>query len=259
MPKSSIVMRSAEIMDVVCGEGAPLGFSRIVALTGLPKSSVHRLLSILLEERQLAFDSDRQTYQPGPRLLTWAAGALQRNNLPELCTAAMDDLNAQTGNHVCLSVLDGGSVLHLRTVDQAERFRPAPRVGERSPAHVCALGKVLLAYLRPQRREALLGDLVLERYTEHSITGRDVLEEELAHVRENGFAQCDREEFLAVVGIAAPIFDQLGDAIAALSLWNVAEDQDLNVLRGFADTLCQTTASLSARLGYRETVRAEVT
>lgn len=255
MAKSSIVMRSAEVMDVVCGEGSPLGFSRIVALTGLPKSSVHRLLSILLEERQLAFDPARQTYQPGPRLLTWAAGALQRNNLPELCAASMDDLNVQTGNHVCLSVLDGGSVLHLRTVDQAERYRPAPRVGERSPVHVCALGKVLLAYLRPQRREALLRDLVLERYTEHSIVERDTLEEELARICADGFAQCDREEFLAVVGIAAPIFDQQGDAIAALSLWNLGEQQSLDTLRGHADKLCRSTASLSVRLGHRDSVR----
>ena len=170
----------------------------------------------------------------------------------------MDDFKVQTGNHVCLSVLDSGSVLHLRTVDQVERYRPVPRVGGRSPVHICALGKVLLAYRRPQRREALLRDLVLERYTEHSIVKRSALENELARIRAEGFAQCDREEFFAVVGIAILIFDQQGDAIAALSIWNLGEQQSLDTLRSHAGSLCQTTALLSERLGHRETLSAAV-
>ena len=60
-----------KILDQCAVKQQPPAWLQSYCRTDWPtKSSVHRLLSILLEERQLAFDPERQTYQPGPRLLT---------------------------------------------------------------------------------------------------------------------------------------------------------------------------------------------
>jgi len=252
MNTSSIVAKSSSVLDVICASAVPLSFTHVVASTGLPKSSTHRILSILAHERLIEFDARRQSYRPGPRLVGWAANTLSVNGLVEISADAMEVLNTATGAHVALSVLDANAALYLKTVDSIEPYRLAPRVGERSPVHACAAGKVLLAYLRPARREAILSELRLERYTEFTLTQPDALTRQLEQIRQDGLAICDREEFLQVAGIAAPVFDHHAEAVAAISLWNTVEQQSIPDLLEQKSDLLAATRGLSARLGYSD-------
>ena len=250
MTTSSIVTKSARVLDAICATSSPVSFTDVVKASGLPKSSTHRILSILAGEGVLAFDAERQTYQPGLRLIGWAAAAFRLNDLPGVAVATMDRLGDLTGAHVALSVPDEVSVLYLKAVDSFEPYRHAPRVGERSPMHASAAGKTMLAHMLPRQREAALSRLRLERYTEHTIVNRGEFLVDLAKAKDSGFAICDREEFLQVAGIAAPVFGNNGDVAAAISLWNVIARQDVDDLLAFAPDLLSATASLSARLGY---------
>ncbi|MBT7646592.1 MAG: IclR family transcriptional regulator [Alphaproteobacteria bacterium] len=249
MAVSSIVSKASAMLDVICASTTPLSFTRIMTQTGFARSSTHRVLSTLLEERLVAHDTERQTYQPGPRLVGWAVSTLQAGDLANLAAAMLDDLGARTGAHIALAILDGTSALYLRTIDSFEPYRRAPRVGERSPLHGCAVGKAMLAFLAPNRRDALLEDIELERLTEHTITDAEAFRAELEDVRETGIAVCDREELLQVVGLAAPVFGHGGDVVAAVSIWNMIERQDLAALKKFRDELFAATSTLSARLG----------
>ena len=113
-----------------------------------------------------------------------------------------------------------------------------------------AAGKVLLAYLRPQKRAALLAGATLERYTDHTILTAQAIEADLRQVRARGFALCDREEFLQVVGIAAPLRDHHGDPVGAISLWDEVARQDIDGLVRQSRVLLDATQELSARLGF---------
>ncbi len=247
---SSIVTRSAKVLDVVCDSAAALTFMQVVARSGLPKSSVHRLLSILLGEDLVTFDRNRQTYGPGPRLIGWAARAFRANNLPDLAAGDMESLSARTGAHTALSVLDGVNVLYLKTVEAGQPFRLAPRVGERSPVHACAAGKAIVAFLPPARQAVVLHSLEFEQCTEKTVLTRSNFETALGSVLADGYATCDREEFLQVVGIASPVFDANGDVVAAISLWNTTDRQDINELLSKSGVLLTAAASVSARLGF---------
>lgn len=246
---SSIVTRSALILDVLSAAPGPLGFSEIVARARLPKSSVHRLLAILLGEDLIGFDARQATYDVGPRLLGWAARAFRRGGLADLAEAPMQELVTRTGFNVALSVLDANSVLYLRAIDAGPAFRLAPRVGEFSPAHASASGKVLLAHLRPPVRTATLASLPLDKLTETTIVDAEALALELAGVCEQGYAICDREEFLQVIGVAAPIFDINQDVVGALSLWSANLRDGIGDLLVCTDALCVATGDLSRRLG----------
>lgn len=249
---SSIVTRSALILEQVCSTTTPPTFSQLVASTGLPKSSVHRLLSILSGEDLIALDPRHQTYGPGSRLIGWAASILRAGDLPVLSTPALEGLVEKTGAHACLSILDGTGVLYLKTVNAGIPFRLAPRVGERSPLHACAAGKALLAYLPAGQCEAILRALSCERFTEHTLVTRQALEAALRQVRTDGIATCDREEFLQVVGISTAVFDANGDPVAAVSLWDTTDRRDLDGLLRHRDAVLQAGAAISKRLGYMD-------
>ena len=251
MSTSSIVTRSAQLLDIVCTSAAPLAFTDMVRRSGLPKSSVHRLLSILLEERLLEYAPQTSTYAPGQRLVGWSAHVLKAGRLVDVADGPMQTLCTHTGCHVALSVLDGQSVLYLRTVEAGEPYRHAPGVGERSPLHASAAGKILLAMLPEQRQAALLQTLDLERYTEHTITDRNHLREQVRAARDAGFAVCDREEFLQVSGLSVPIHNHLEDVVGAISLWHTGDNLDLAGLTSFLDGLREQAGEVSLRLGYR--------
>ena len=247
---SSIVTRSAKVLDTVCGSTAPLSQAQIATLTGLPKSSTHRLLSILLGEGLIAFDARRQTYGPGRRLIRWAASAFRTDDLPALAGGDLEALAERTGSHAALAILDGATALYLKTIYSGPQVRLAPRVGERSPAHACAAGKALLARLRRGQRDAVLGELEFERLTERTIVERGTFEADLGQVADRGYATCDREEYLQVVGISAPVFDATGDTVAAVSLWNTVDRETMDSLLRQRDPLLETAAAISRRLGY---------
>ena len=250
MSTSSIVTRSAQLLDIVCTSAAPLAFTDMVRRSGLPKSSVHRLLSILLEERLLEYAPQTSTYAPGQRLVGWSAYVLKAGRLVDVADGPMQTLCTHTGCHVALSVLDGQSVLYLRTVEAGEPYRHAPGVGERSPLHASAAGKILLAMLPEQRQAALLQMLDLERYTEHTITDLNHLKEQVRTARDVGFAVCDREEFLKVSGLSVPIHNHLEDVVGALSLWHASDNLGIAELTSFLDELRERAGEVSMRLGY---------
>ena len=140
-------------------------------------------------------------------------------------------------------------VLYIKTVDSMEPYRLAPRVGEYSLIHASAAGKVMLAHLRPAKREAIVAELALERCTENTITSRRAFAKELREVAKRGIALCDREEFLLVNGISAPVIGHHGEVVAAISLWDLAERKPINtLLRNEAD-LRAAARALSSRLG----------
>ncbi|MEM8648682.1 MAG: IclR family transcriptional regulator [Pseudomonadota bacterium] len=250
MVTSSIVTKTACVLDFVCTRSEPLSFTQIVRATGLQKSATHRILSILREERLLTYDATSQTYTPGNRLTGWAVGVFRADNLPALCESAMDLLCVRSDAHVALSILDGTSVLHLKTVEAGEPYRLAARVGERSPVHATAAGKVLLANQSHAKQDFLVSQLHLERFTEFTHANAAAFTAELQATRERGYAECDREEFLQVAGISCAIVAAHGSPVGAISFWAQVDRHDMESLRRHAPSLMEATEALSRRLGH---------
>lgn len=251
VPQSSIVSKCATVIDLVCKSPRALGLSEITQVTGLPKSSVHRLLSILQEEGLLVFEAANNGYAPGPRLINWSTGTLSVNDLPSLARPMMETLSKQTDCHVALAILNGTNVLFIATVDPVVPYRLSPSVGEQSPSYCTAVGKVLLSQLNPARLELVLEQITFERFTELTHAAPENLNQELKRVRSEGFGECDREEFLQIAGIGTPIFDHNNFCIAAVSIWGQVKDKNLVTLRAHKTQLRDCANGISARLGYQ--------
>ncbi|MGB3317107.1 MAG: IclR family transcriptional regulator [Albidovulum sp.] len=252
MTKSSIVSKSVQVLDIICSSRARLTYSQITEAAGLPKSSTHRLLSILREEGLVALDPLRSVYLPGPKLMGWATNVLSAADLPEISASTLMRLSRDVRAGTAISILDGNQVLWLRIVDYPSRHRQAPRVGDRTPAHVCAAGKALLAFSDGARRQAILGEMDLEAFTHRTITDPADFAKELQKVREAGIAISNREEYLQDVGLAAPVFDHNSDVIAAVSMWDMTGRRSADDLLAYRQKLLDAAAEISAQLGYAD-------
>ncbi len=240
------------MLDLICNSRRAPKFTEIVREVGLPKSSVHRVLSILTAESLIEHELESGTYRPGRRLIDWSVSTLTHNDLPTLANPMMEQLSKGTGNHVSLAVLNGTNALFIASVDPAIPYRLSPRVGEQSPAHCCAVGKILLSQIRPHRLSAYLDRMPLEKFTEHTITNRENLTHELDMIKAKGFAECDREEFLQISGIAVPIYNFNGICVAAVSIWNETTKRGIDGLRGQYASLRDHADAISKRLGHEK-------
>lgn len=245
--QSSIVVKCVEVLDVLSESQSPLSYSDIVAKTGFSKSSAHRILTILMTENLLQFDEATRSYSLGPKLVDWARAAWQKTDLQQIKDSTLMALRDMTNLNVCVSIRTNDAVMFIRTFDTAA-VRYAPRIGQQSALHCTAAGKVLLAFQNPQPA-ALPEGYELERYTEKTIVTERAFQDELESVVAAGYALCDREEFLQVVGMAAPILDYRSNAVAALSLWAPAKLADIEALQKHSGALVDAANELSKKFG----------
>src|SRR5262249_19449415 len=131
----------------------------------------------------------------------------------------IDDLRAQSGETVHVGILDGIEVVYIERRESLRTLRHmVDMVGHRNFAHCTSCGKVLLAALPEADFDRLLGDVRLRGRTAHSIPDAGRLREELALVRERGYAENISESTTSMASVAAPIHDHSGRAIAAISV-----------------------------------------
>ena len=83
---------------------------------------------------------------------------------------------------------------------------------------------MFLAFAPPARRDELLGQITYDKYTEYTLTSRQQVERDLLLTQARGYGTALREEFLQITGMAAPVRDEKGDVIAAVSLWSLDRD-----------------------------------
>lgn len=246
--QSSIVDKCTRVLDTLSGSQNAMSFTDLVDSTGFTKSSTHRIIAILLGEQMLAYEERTKSYTLGPRVLNWARAAWQKTDLQQISDADLIELREKTGVNVAVSILSGDSIMFIRTVDTSS-VRYAAKVGELSPLHCTAAGKLFLAFESSARDSAFSGSYDFDKFTETTITEPALLEKELEKVRGAGYARCDREEFFQVCGIAAPVFDYQSKIIAALSLWAPTKVASIDALEQHASLLLETAERISQRFG----------
>jgi DNA-binding IclR family transcriptional regulator len=248
-PSSSIVSKCAKVMDVLSVAKTPMQFSEVVEATGFVKSSCHRILAVLISEGLAEYDTANRTYRTGTRLHQWARSAWRRIDLQKLAGDEMLRLNDVTGLNAALSILDGNSILYLRTEDHVP-IRLAARAGDHAPLHCTAAGKVFLAFAPPARRDELLGQITYDKYTEYTLTSRQQVERDLLLTQARGYGTALREEFLQITGMAAPVRDEKGDVIAAVSLWSLDRDASPEAVIARAGDLLDGVKRISQQIGW---------
>jgi DNA-binding IclR family transcriptional regulator len=207
-----------EILETVVAAGnAGLPFARIVEQTGLPKASVHRLLKELESLGALTFDSGSRTYRGGIKLARIGAQLLGDYDLRRTVHPHLSALHEATGHVATLGILNNDIGIYIDKIEARDfGIRLHSEIGKAFPLHCTGMGKVLLAASNADTRRRLL-KRKLEAYTDHTITGRKELRDELERVRTEGYA-VDREEITrGMMCVAAPIQDAHGETVGAMS------------------------------------------
>jgi len=248
----SSVQNAARLLKEFGSGERELGVSELSRRLGLGKSTVHRLLATLTDERILEHDPARGTYRLGLVIYELGARVSVHRVLHDAATPILEALRNATKETVQIAVLDSREVVYVERLESPHTLRLFGRIGHRNSAHCTSNGKVLLAYLPEDRREALLKGWRPERRTAYTIWQCPKLREELERVRARGWATNISESEVGVASVAAPIRNARGEVIASVSVAGPVLRLDGESLRRFfCSSVVQAADAISARLGYR--------
>lgn len=216
--RHSALEKSLLVIEAIVDHPQPVSLPELTLRLGMPRQTIHRLLQQLTENRLIVRDASHDRYAVGPRLSHLAFATLRSRNQTAPVRAVLTALVDETGETCNVGVLDGGDFVYIERIECEWSLRVHLVAGSRVRAHSTSGGKVMLAYLDDGIRKMILQTRKLEAFTPNTITNIAKLEDHLAEVRAVGYALNDKEQNVGIVGVAVPILDENGNALAALAL-----------------------------------------
>jgi IclR family KDG regulon transcriptional repressor len=212
----SVLEKSTLILDLVAESPEAATLTSIAQRLGQPRSSVHRLLSELVQ-LGLLYRVGSTTYAPGPRLLRWGQAANQVAHIVKVAQPVMVTLRDAIGESVHLYVRQRDKRVCVAAVEGNFELRHFTEVGKPLPLSVGASGKLLLAHASSSVQEQELKRVAAEPVSPRAPRLQE-LRAQIQEILETDWTMSfgEREEGLAAA--AAPIRDSTGTVVAALSV-----------------------------------------
>jgi DNA-binding IclR family transcriptional regulator len=219
-PARSAALRSLSKALVILSALGDLGgratLSEIVRCCGLAKTTVHRVLAVLVAHDAVLRIGDHYVVGSLLRYVAALEGLYQDANLRRNVKPFLLDVYQRTRQPVALTVLAEQSVWCIDIVFGHDQRDEAPPLIRPAPLHCTAAGKVFLAF-DPAASDCLPESLT--PYTEHTVTSLQMLAEELAETRREGVARCEMEYTEGIASLAAPVRVGRGRVAAAIEAY----------------------------------------
>lgn len=239
------------VLELVADAEGAQSLSALAAQSGLPLSTVHRLLATLTQQGFVEQDAQTRRYRPGARMLTLAAGVLRRADLTREAPPVMQEFVRETGDAVSLAALQDGRVVLLDKAQGPDAPRLFLHIGREAPLHSTALGKALAAGLPDREVLEILKRRGMARLTPRTITTPRRFLLHLEEVRRHGYALDDEETVVGARCLAVPVRNHRGQVVGALSTSGPTSTWREERMAVALRALQRAAARLSARLGYR--------
>lgn len=236
-----------KVLAVLEALGDNRRFTDIVSATGLPKSSVHRLLQDLARARFCSVD-ESGGYFPGERLMSLSGRVVGQLTLED-ADPVLDRLRTATGATVHMAVLSGDEAIYVRKLEANKPYRMASRVGMSIPLHCTSIGKALLAGLPREEATRILQRTGQPARTPRTYATLNALLRDLDETRERGWSIDDEENEVGVVCIGAAVTDASGRVSSALSISQLRSEPDRVPHEKAGPLVARAARELSIALG----------
>ena len=243
--------RAFAILEEVARHRDGIGLADLSKLVGLHNSTTFHLVKTMVSLGYIRQEKDSKRYRVGRPLFALAANCLDEIEMVNVATPVLEDLSRETGESGHFAVRMGDAVVVIARTSGPGAFQLTDRVGVVRPAHCTALGKMILASLRPDQLQRFLERVELKPSTEKSITEVPALLREIEEIRRSGIAFDDGEFNAEVRCVAVPVKDFTGQVIGALGISGPIWRLSIQALQSRAKIVQQAADRLSEAFGAR--------
>jgi DNA-binding IclR family transcriptional regulator len=245
------LQRALDILEVIGDSAKPVTLKVITESTGLPKSTVYRLLSNL-EVREYIRCNNDGFYELGIKLLMMSQRVEQNFELKHLARPYLMKLNETTKETVHLGMLEGSKVVYVDTFESPHSVRLVAKIGDTTSVHYTSLGKALLIEHTDGAIRAILEKQGMDKKCSYTLETPDAFLEEMQQVRKLGYSLDNQESGLDCLCIGAPIRNYKGQVVGAISVSGPISRFTLEyATTEVANILKETTQQISKMLGYK--------
>lgn len=247
------IERVSLILDILGQHTQGISVKELSAKVELPKGTTHRLLSSLVYFDFVSQDELTKNYHLGFKLVELGNLLINQLDFRNVARPFMLKLAEKTGETIHLVILDQNEALYIEKVALNQTgLQMMSRVGLRIPIHSSSVGKILAAFLAEDELDQIVKARSLSRSTQNTITHSSRFKEHLQDVRDRGYAIDDEENEKGIRCVAAPIRNENGEVIAAMSISGPSIRLTLNAIQdSLKDHVCDTALNISKKLGFR--------
>ncbi|WP_141432173.1 IclR family transcriptional regulator [Bacillus sp. 03113] len=245
--KNKTVIKSMTVLNLFLNH-SKLSLSEIIQISGLPKTSVHRMLSSL-EDMQLLDKDEDGKYSLGLLFLQFGQLVAERLDIRKIALPVMKELRDEVGEAVNLIVKYGNEGMYIEKQDTTQPVRLYTAIGRKSPLHA-GDSRIILAFLPEEQQEAYINSIQLIQYGLGSIMDKDKLRYILIENRKKGYSISKSELENYTTAIAAPILNYNGEIVAGLSI--AGPDVRITEERTpyLVEKVISAASEVSKKLGY---------
>ncbi|TCP96261.1 IclR family transcriptional regulator [Cricetibacter osteomyelitidis] len=248
------LIRGLSLIDILSNypNGCPL--AKLAELSGLNKSTTHRMLHSLQECGYVKPANTVGSYRLTTKCLAIGQKTLSSLNILSVTSPYLEQLNVQTGETVNLSMREEDHAIMIHKFEPTiGMMKTRSYIGQRLQLYCSAMGKIFMAYAQPDYWEKYWRNnhKYIRQLTANTITKAENMQQELVRVRQLGFAMDNEENELGVTCIACPIFDIQGKVMYSASISLSTARLKLIGKEFLLESLKQTTNNISQELGYK--------
>jgi IclR family pca regulon transcriptional regulator len=220
--------------------------SQVAERTSLTRGTARRFLLTLCTLELVA--TDGKLFWLTPKVLRFSSAYLSTFGLGDAAYSIIKRVTEQVGESSSMAVLDGAEIVYVARVEVRRVYSSRIEVGTRLPAHSTSMGIMLLAGLSEADFEHWLRNADLHRYTDNTVTNKELYRSKIAAVRQRQYAINDSELEVGVRSISVPILDNSGQSIAALNVVSAAARTSLEHMESVFVPILREAASDISRI-----------
>jgi DNA-binding IclR family transcriptional regulator len=224
----------------------PVGVTDLAARIGLHKSTVARLVLTLRNGGLVEQDKGSSGYRLGVAMIRLGGQAERMVDLRSIALPELSKVSLSVKETSTLGAMRAGNVVAIAWADASGIAHDSSNWN--LPLHATASGKVLLSS-QPEREVVRLSRIGFAPYTSNTIVRVDQLLEELARVRQRGYATAFGENDPSVNAVAVPVFDQRAAVVAALEIRGPRAHIHPSRVPELIDRIRKSSASITQAMG----------
>jgi IclR family transcriptional regulator, acetate operon repressor len=243
------VDRALQIIETLAEDDEGYRLSDLAVRTGLSTSTAHRLLTTMEKRRFVQFDPTCSKWHVGAQSFAVGATFTRRRNVVAQAVPYLRKLRDRTRETANLAVVDDEAIMVLTRVESREIMRSLTKVGGRVAMVASGVGKAVLATYSDAEVGAIIRHHGMPRLTEKSIVRPGDLFKELAAIRRQGYAVDDEEACMGLRCIAAVVYNDCSEPLAAISVSGMTSRVSDDRLPDLGRAVREVAAELTAALG----------
>jgi len=249
-PSVPAVERAFWLLEQLAESKNGLSLSQLVESSQLPKSSIHCLLLTLERGGYIQRSPQTGRYTYSLKLFGLANASVSGLPIREQAAPLLVHLMERTGLTVHMGVLDKYEAVLIAKYNPPGSTGLATWRGKRMAIHCTGLGKALGAYMSEEELKSLHRVRKLPRHNENTISSFRRLQEEFSRIRQLSYALDDEEDEVGWRCLGAPVFNEEGRPVAAVSVAGTTQMIHAENIPRLAETLKSCTLAISSAVGY---------